>query len=119
MLHKEILGLVLLGFIVWIAFSINPGERLERACKPFAWTGSVVTSATTLMAPSYQQSMKRWWDKFDYGCQYSLWRLFYQDDYNKALAEQAARDEAAGRAVDAPEKAKPATSSTSKSSEEK
>ena len=25
----------------------------------------------------------------DYGCQYTVWRVFYQDDYNAWMAQQA------------------------------
>jgi hypothetical protein len=90
MLHKEMLGLALLFFVLWIFFAGNPGDRIERGCKPVAWAGNVVTSISALAAPKYQTTTQKWSDNLTYSCEFTAWRLFYQADYNKWLAEQAA-----------------------------
>jgi hypothetical protein len=87
MLHKEFWGLTFLAFVVWIFMSSNPSIRIERTCKPLAWTGNIITSLTALAVPSQQQRVQKWSRKLDYGCQYTLWRLFYQDRYNQYLQE--------------------------------
>lgn len=83
MLHKEIWGLILLGWIVWIMTG-TAAERLERACSPVGWTGNVTVSLAALATPAHQASVQKLFDKGTYGCQYIVWRLFYQGDYQKA-----------------------------------
>lgn len=91
-LHKEFFGFLFLVFVGWIFFPSVPSERIHNACRPIGWAGNVVTSATSLILPKHQVKVQGWFDKFEYGCQYSVWRLIYQDAYNK---EQAARSAAA------------------------
>lgn len=81
MLHKEIFGLTILGFLLWVIFSADPSARITRVCKPVAWLGNGATSVSALVAPNSQQSVDAWFSKLDYGCRYSVWRLFYQEEY--------------------------------------
>jgi hypothetical protein len=83
MLHKEFFGLIFLGFVFWIIAATTPGQRIENACRPVGWTGSVITSMSALVLPSQQGTVQGWFDKVEYGCRYTAWRLFYQDAYNK------------------------------------
>lgn len=83
MLHKEFWGLVFLAFVVWIFASSSPNTRLERGCKPVGWTGNVIVSLSALVLPDQQKPVQRWFDRVEYGCQYTVWRLFFQDEYNE------------------------------------
>lgn len=76
---------LLLFFAAWIAIADGPEERMARSCKPVVWTGNLTVSLTLLMFPKYQDSVQTAFDKFDYGCRYSLWRLFYEREYLKQL----------------------------------
>lgn len=105
MLHKEFWGLIFLGFVAWIFFfTSNPSERIQRTCAPITWAGNVTVSLSALVVPSYQQGTQRWFDKFGYGCEYTIWRLFYQKQYNELLAKpspqprpaEGAKDSSAG-----------------------
>lgn len=83
MLHKEIWGLTFLAFILWIFFlSANPNDRIKRVCAPVGWVGNVTVSLSALIVPSYQAGTQKWFHKFNYSCEYLVWRLFYQADYN-------------------------------------
>lgn len=82
MLHKEIFGLTILGFLLWIVFSSDPSERITRTCKPVAWVGNAATSVAALTSPTYQRSVDGWFKGLDYGCRYSVWRMFYQEEYS-------------------------------------
>lgn len=84
MLHKEIFGLTILAFIVWVALGGTPSDRMHRTCSPISWVGNVVTSITALTAPSWQTNVQYSFDKAAYGCEYTLWRLFYQEEYLKS-----------------------------------
>jgi hypothetical protein len=90
MLHKEFWGLLFLGFVVWIFMAGDGVLRIERGCRPVAWAGNIVVSVTALVLPSQQSTVKRWVDKTEYGCRYTAWRLFYQDDYNRAMQQEQA-----------------------------
>lgn len=85
---KEILiSIPLVIFIFWVFSAPLPQARIERVCEPIQWVGNLATSTTALSSERHTGTAMRWSDKLDYSCQYLIWRLFYQDDYNKALAE--------------------------------
>jgi hypothetical protein len=88
MLHKEFWGLLFLGFIAWIFVSATPNERIDKACRPLAWGGNVVTSVAAMVTPSSQTTVQKWFDRLEYGCRYTTWRLFYQRDFNEWRAAQ-------------------------------
>ena len=83
MLHKEFFGLIFLGFVFWIISATSPNDRIAHACRPIGWSGNVITSVSALALPSQQGTVQEWFDRLEYGCQYTTWRLFYQDEYNK------------------------------------
>lgn len=91
MLHKEFFGLIFLGFVFWIIIATSPAQRIENACRPVGWSGNVITSMSALVLPNQQTVVQTWFDKIEYGCRYTTWRLFYQDDYNKWKASVAAQ----------------------------
>lgn len=103
MLHKEFWGLLFLLFVGWIFVPGNPTERIEHACKPIEWTGSVVTSLSALALPQSQASVQGVFDRVQYGCEYTAWRLLYQKEYNKlrAVPAPAAGAASAGAAASA------------------
>ncbi|CAB5514339.1 hypothetical protein LMG26857_03398 [Achromobacter anxifer] len=85
---KEILlGIPVLGFIFWIIIAPLPQDRIARTCQPIHWVGNLATSTTALSVDKHTTTAARWSDKLNYSCQYLIWRLFYQDDYNKAVSE--------------------------------
>lgn len=93
MLHKEFWGLVFLSFVVWIFIAATPSSRINHFCRPVGWAGNVVTSLTVLVLPSQETKIQGWFESLEYGCQYTTWRLFYQDDYNKWMAEEKKKQE--------------------------
>lgn len=94
MLHKEFWGLLFLAFVAWIILATTPTKRIDHACRPIHWVGNVITSGAALAVPTQQQTIQRWFDKLEYGCQYTTWRLFYQEEYNAWLAAEAKKAEA-------------------------
>ncbi len=88
MLHKEFWGMLFLAFIAWVFIAGTPSERINHFCRPVAWTGNAFTSLSALAVPTQQETVQTWFDKFEYGCQYMTWRLFYQSDYNAYMAQQ-------------------------------
>lgn len=89
---KEILiSVPLLCFIFWVFTAPLPQNRIERVCEPIHWVGNVATSTTALSVDRHTTTAARWSDKLNYSCQYLVWRLFYQDDYNKAVEEGRVR----------------------------
>lgn len=88
MIHKEFFGMLFLLFVGWVFISGTPNERIDNFCRPIGWTGNAVTSLSALAIPSQQVTVKGWFDKFQYGCRYMTWRLFYQDEYNAFMKSQ-------------------------------
>lgn len=84
---KEILfGIPLVIFVFWVFAAPLPSERIVRVCQPIHWAGNLVTSTTALASEKHTDTSVRWSDKMNYSCQYMVWRLLYQEDYNKAVA---------------------------------
>mgnify|MGYP005847285927 CR=1 FL=1 len=75
-------------FMIWIFISTNSSQRMERACKPIEWTGSVVTSLTSLVVPAWEIKTENVFIKGAYMCHFTLWRFFYEKEYLKELAEK-------------------------------
>ncbi len=96
MLHKEIIGLLLLLFLGWTFVSSSGTERIQRFCAPVSWVGNVAVSAAALASPDSQKALGKTMNKVTYGCEYMVWRLFYQSTYNEYMATK-------GDAVPAPE----------------
>lgn len=85
-IKEIILGIPVLCFIWWVFAAPVPQQRIERVCEPVHWIGNVATSTTALATANHTDTSVRWTDKLNYSCQYLVWRLFYQDDYNAAVA---------------------------------
>jgi hypothetical protein len=88
MLHKEFWGLLFLGFVVWIFMASDGQARIARTCRPMLWSGNIAVSLTAFASPATAETVQKWSNKLDYGCRYTVWRLIYQDDYNKYLQSE-------------------------------
>lgn len=64
-----------------------PEQRIDRACSPIGWVGNLTTSTTALTKDKHTATAQTWADKLEYSCQFLVWRLFYQKDYNQAIAD--------------------------------
>lgn len=85
---KELLiGLPVLVFVLWVFSAPIPQQRIDRGCQPINWVGNIATSTTALVTDSHTTTAARWSEKLTYSCQYTVWRLFYQDAYNQAVKE--------------------------------
>lgn len=102
MLHKEFWGILFLGFVAWVFIASNPQERIANVCRPVGWTGNVVVSVSALVLPDQQVKVQGYFDRFEYGCKYLTWRLFYQEQYNAWKASQAAAQAKETSATPAP-----------------
>lgn len=86
-------GLLLGGYVIYVVLGSTPQARIERACEPIPWTENVSVSLMNLMnmqkaVPGTQKTF----EKADYGCQYTTWRLFYQSAYLEQLKRQQQQD---------------------------
>lgn len=85
-IKELLLGLPILVFIFWVFAAPVPQERISRGCEPVLWIGNIATSTAALSTEDHTATTVRWSDKLNYSCQYMVWRLFYQEQYNKAVA---------------------------------
>ncbi|RQR65294.1 hypothetical protein DIE18_02080 [Burkholderia sp. Bp9125] len=85
-IKEVLLGVPLLMFVWWVFAAPMPQQRIERACEPINWVGNLATSTTALATDGHTNTAVRWSDKLNYSCQYMVWRLLYQKDYNAAVA---------------------------------
>jgi len=84
----SIIGILMVLWIGWIVLATSQEERIGRFCQPVIWTGNVATSLTALTVSKYQGNVEEAFDSFDYGCRYSVWRLFYEEQWLEHQEEQ-------------------------------
>lgn len=80
-------GLLIL-FVLWVAIGNGAEDRIVRSCKPVVWFGNLSVSVVQLIDPDYQDAAQEAFDRMDYGCRYSIWRLLYEKEYLKDLEEK-------------------------------
>lgn len=83
----SLFGILLVVWIGWIVLATSEEQRIGRFCQPVLWTGNIFTSITALTVSKYQGKVEEAFEGFDYGCRYSVWRLFYEKEW---LQEQEA-----------------------------
>jgi len=92
MKHHELLwGSALVAFVAWVLLASSASMRINRVCSPLRWASSGVVSLTALTWPKYETDVQDGGNRVVYGCEYSIWRLFYQKDYDAYLAAQRRR----------------------------
>lgn len=91
MQHRSAFGmltsLLFLVYVGWMFIAPDPMVRIERACKPVEWTGNLAVSITALTIDSATTGTRQAFENLTYGCEYSIWRLFYEEEYAKAAPE--------------------------------
>jgi hypothetical protein len=99
-------SLFLMAWVVWVAFTSSPAERLERSCAPTIWVGKLSTSVAMLADDSGGSvaPMRDWFERTNYGCKFTLWRVFYEEDWKRSQAlEQAEKEATKARAQNIPD----------------
>lgn len=74
-------GAMFIVFIVWVTIAKNHGERIERVCSPFGWTGNVSVSLFSLAGTKAADNAQDMFDRVTYGCEYASWRLVFENRY--------------------------------------
>lgn len=102
-------GIGLLSWTVWIFWTTNAQERLARTCAPVEWTGKLFTAAA-MTAGSSESAVTGSQVSFDntyYGCQFALWRVFYEEDWKREKAKAELEEQRLKEAASAHPSAKP------------
>lgn len=73
------------GLFLWIGSILlesTPQSRLHASCAPVRWSGNLMGSLAALSdSPKFIEKVAVGTDEFDYGCQFTLWRLMYGKAY--------------------------------------
>ena len=103
-IFTNIFGAIVSLFIgVWfigIFIVTSPQDRMEKTCAPVEWLGSIATSMSMLFNVDEKTlgSTKAMFVSGTYGCKFTVWRLFYEQDWKAeqaAAAQKKAEEEAA------------------------
>ncbi|MBK6616121.1 hypothetical protein [Ottowia sp.] len=112
-IFTNIFGALVSLFIgVWfisIFIVTSPKDRMEKTCAPVTWVGSVATSLSMLFNVD-DKTLAKTKDMFvqgTYGCTFTVWRLFYEDDWKAEMAAAAKKKEEEDAAKKKQEDAKP------------
>lgn len=77
--------------MVWaggILVSSNPDTRIERACVPVSYIDKAVVAVVQLVHEPYAMSTHRLMMRVEYGCQFTVWKTFYEGTANAADAKR-------------------------------
>ena len=80
--------------MVWfgsILVTTDPERRMERTCVPMAFAEKAATAGMVLIDDEWAQSTHELFTKWHYGCKFIVWRMFYEEDWNKT-PDQDKRD---------------------------
>jgi hypothetical protein len=80
-IFSSILSFVVIGFLIWIFIAGSNETRMARACRPVGWIGNLMESVMLMVAPKGVDTTQSVFGKIEYGCQFSLWRMIYEDAY--------------------------------------
>lgn len=83
-----LLGVAAFWWVGTIFFETTPHGRLAQTCAPVRWTGNVIGSLAALTSPNSVAQVAEYTDDWDYGCQFTAWRLVYGKAYNEAMAKK-------------------------------
>lgn len=70
-----------LVFALWIVLATSSVTRIERACQPFLWMGKFIESVFLLTYKKGAEAAVETSNEFDYGCRYTIWRFFFEEEY--------------------------------------
>ncbi len=90
---SHLFGAAMVFFLVWMMLASAPSDRISRACMPVEWTGSIGVSLSALLFPQGQEKTQSAFDSMQYGCEYSIWRLFYEEEFVQASDADAYADQ--------------------------
>lgn len=81
----------------------SPQDRMEKTCAPVTWLGSIATSMSMLFNVDDKTlgKTKGMFVSGNYGCKFTVWRLFYEDEWKAeqaAAARRKAEEDAQARA---------------------
>lgn len=106
-IFTNIFGALVSLFIgIWfigIFIVTSPQDRMEKTCAPVTWLGSIATSMSMLFNVDDKTlgKTKGMFVSGNYGCKFTVWRLFYEDEWKAeqaAAARKKAEEEAQARA---------------------
>lgn len=78
--------ILIVVFLFWVLSAPAAMDKIERGCRPVDWFGSVVTSLFALTSDEWGGGSAMAMANATYGCEYVVWRFFYEDDWEKAVA---------------------------------
>ena len=79
-----VFSILFMVFVAWVFIADGGEQRITRACKPIDWGGVVFESITDLTFPEYSRNVDKWMDSAEFSCQYTVWRLFYEQEWINA-----------------------------------
>lgn len=87
-----IFTLLIAFFAGWVVIAGSAEKRIERVCEPAHWAGNIAVSITQLISFGSADSVQAFFDKSNYSCRFTVWRLIYEKDYlNEINSEKEAK----------------------------
>lgn len=88
----SLFGLAFVVFFVWIIVAGTPLSRLNRGCAPIIWSGKALSAVVDVASDNAARKVWSGTAKTFQGCRFVLFKTFYQSEYERLQAEQAAAE---------------------------
>lgn len=98
------------AFFVWvgaIVVSTDPHERMHRAALPIALIGKATVAVMVQIEPEWAASTYNFFLKLEYGFKYTIWSVFYEEEWRTSQAPTTAGVPPAQAAASAASKSPP------------
>lgn len=79
--------LFFIASMIWfgsILITTDPQARMDRTCIPVDYAKRATTAGLLLVNDEWSQESDKLFDKWLYGCKFVIWRMFYENDWNKS-----------------------------------
>ena len=65
----------------------DPQVRMDRTCIPVSYIDKGATAAMQLVDAGWGEGTHEFFENIHYGCRFVVWRVFYEDAWNRANAQ--------------------------------
>ena len=71
-----------------IFVTTDPQVRMDRTCVPVEYMDRAGTAGMQLVDASWGAATHQFFQNMHYGCRFVVWRVFYEEDWNRATQQQ-------------------------------
>lgn len=85
--------ILVMAWLGAIFVTSDPQKRIERTCSPVEYVDKAASSGMQLVDAAWGSSTHNFFVNAHYGCRFVVWRMFYEEEWQKSLGTEGANVE--------------------------